>query len=77
MVERNITVGELLTAGSLAEIIEDYPSDKICPSCLLLGFTDSNRPLHFLVSRIQGVQITVVTIYEPQSNDWEDFRRRR
>lgn len=28
------------------EIIEKYPNDKYGPSCLILGFTISNRPLH-------------------------------
>ena len=28
--------------------IEDYPNDKYDPSCLILGFTRSRRPLHIM-----------------------------
>ena len=33
-----------------AQIIENYPEDKYTPSCLILGFTKLNRPLHLQVS---------------------------
>ena len=44
--ERNISETEIREAGSDAIVIEDYPSDKYAPSCLVLGFTSSGRPLH-------------------------------
>jgi len=46
VVERNISDAEIREAGSRAVIIEDYPADKYSPSCLLLGFTIKQRPLH-------------------------------
>ena len=49
-VERNISETEIRQAGTNAEIIEDYPDDKYSPSCLLLGFTEEERPLHIQVS---------------------------
>ena len=46
---RNIPVADLEEALSgECEVIEDYPDDKYGPSCLLLGFTSTGRPLHFL-----------------------------
>lgn len=42
---RHITLSEFYEAVENAQIIEDYPEDKYGPSCLLLGFTQSNRPL--------------------------------
>jgi hypothetical protein len=39
VVERNIANAEIREADAHAVIIEDYPSDKYGPSCLLLGMT--------------------------------------
>lgn len=77
MAERNISVRELSEAGSTAELIENYPFDRISASCLLLGFTDSDRPLHFQVSRSSNIKVTVITIYDPDPNEWIEWRQRR
>ncbi len=45
---RRISVQELREAVTNAEIIEDYPDDKYGPSCLLLGFTRTGRPLELV-----------------------------
>lgn len=49
-VERNISDVEIMQVGEQAKIIEVYPDDKYAPSCLLLGFTAAQRPLHLQVS---------------------------
>lgn len=41
---RGISVQELCDIAANAVVIEDYPDDKYGPSCLILGFTRSNRP---------------------------------
>ena len=76
-VERNISDEEIRQAGSRAEIIEDYPRDKYSPSCLVLGFTDVQRPLHVQVCYTDSDMLKIVTIYEPEESDWLDFRARR
>jgi hypothetical protein len=43
---RRISVQELREAVATGQIIEDYPDDKYGPSCLVLGFTPANRPVH-------------------------------
>jgi anti-sigma28 factor (negative regulator of flagellin synthesis) len=43
---RQISVQELREAIANGEIIEDYPEDKYGPSCLVLGYTRTGRPLH-------------------------------
>ena len=40
--ERRITCEEVLEAISSGEVIEDYPNDKYGPSCLILGYTDTD-----------------------------------
>ncbi len=74
---RQITVQELREAVAGSEVIEDYPTDKYGPSCLLLGFTLGARPLHAQVSYPSRPLIKVVTIYQPDPERWVDHRHRR
>lgn len=77
MVERNISEQEIREAGAKAEVIEDYPEDKYSSSALLLGFTGHGRPLHFQVSLGDASLAKIITIYEPDPNEWMDHRKRR
>ena len=74
---RNISVGEVREAVATGEVIEDYPNDKYGPSCLLLGWTASRRPVHVQCSYPSRPLVKVITIYEPDPNLWVDFRERR
>ena len=77
IVERNISSKEITEAGSNAEIIENYPDDKYEPSCLLLGLTKQNRPLHIQVSRGGGKKMKIITIYQPDLKKWKsNFKER-
>ncbi|MCK6561013.1 DUF4258 domain-containing protein [candidate division KSB1 bacterium] len=71
-VERNISESEIREIAENAEIIEDYPEDKYAPSCLLLGFTKSGRPIHIQVTRIETDEglIKIITIYQPEEDEW-------
>jgi hypothetical protein len=64
---RRISVQELREAIATGEIIEDYPEDKYGPSCLILGFTLANRPVHVQCSYPARPLIKIVTLYEPDS----------
>lgn len=70
IVERNISKQEIIEAGESANEIEDYPNDKYFPSCLLLGFTDNARPLHLHLSRVDNESVRLITLYEPNENEW-------
>jgi hypothetical protein len=76
-VERNISEQEIRESGASAELIEDYPDDKYAPSALLLGFSAAGRALHFQVSFDDTVLTKIVTIYEPDPNEWMEHRKRR
>jgi hypothetical protein len=60
-----------------SQVIEDYPEDKYGPTCLVLGFTLRGRPLHILCSAPSRPLVKIVTMYEPDSTLWSDFRTRR
>ncbi len=76
-VERNIIDEEIREASINMEVIEDYPEDKYSPSCLLLGFTQENRALHIQVSKIESELVKIITLYEPDTVQWIDYRRRK
>ena len=76
-VERNISDGEITQASKNAELIENYPDDKYSPSCLILGFTHENRPLHIQVSFADTPTVRIITLYEPDPQEWIEFRKRR
>jgi hypothetical protein len=68
---------EIREAGAAAELIENYPDDKYSPSALFLGFTAGGRALHFQVTLDETAVIKIVTIYQPDSREWVDHRKRR
>ena len=76
MILRTISVSEVREAVQNGEIIEDYPQDKYGPSCLILGFTKQNRPLHMQCSYPIRPLVKVVTVYEPDPDEWIGFRER-
>ena len=76
-VERDISEQEIREAGLQAAIIEDYPDDKYSPSSLLLGFTSMGRALHIQVSRADTELARIITLYEPNADEWVDYSRRR
>lgn len=77
-VERDISEQEIREAGAKARLIEDYPDDKYAPSCLLLGFTLANRPLHLQVTTLGAGVVRIITIYQPDEIEWtQQYSERR
>jgi hypothetical protein len=76
-VERNISTEDIIQAGTMAEVIEKYPDDKYLPSCLLLGFTRKQRPLHMQVCYTDTNILKIITLYEPNPRQWQEYRKRR
>ena len=77
VVERNISEQEICEVGATAEIIESYPQDNYSPSGLLLGMTSAGRVLHVQVSFVESDTTKIITIYEPDPNEWIENRKRR
>jgi len=76
---RDISVSELEEAllSFSCEVIEDYPDDKYGPSCLVLGFTRTGRPLHVVCSYPGRRYLKIITLYEPEPAEWTEGRIRR
>ncbi|MBI3271262.1 MAG: DUF4258 domain-containing protein [Planctomycetes bacterium] len=77
VVERNISESMIRAAGADAELLEDYPTDKYSPSCLLLGFTAERVALHIQVSRQENPKVKIITVYFPDPGHWVDARTRK
>lgn len=75
MARRSISVEEVTEAILSGGVIEDYPDDKYSPSCLILGSTQRGRTLHVQCSAPPRVR--VVTVYQPDADEWIENRIRR
>lgn len=77
MRERNITVADYKSCILNGEIIEQYPNDRPLPSCLILGCSVSNRPLHSVLGTDNSF-IYTITAYYPSASEWEsDLKTRK
>jgi len=74
---RGITIQELREAMENGEVIEDYPEDKYGPSCLVFGMTGSNRPIHIQCSYPSREIVKIITLYQPDPEQWTDYKERR
>lgn len=74
---RGISVQEMQEVFVAAEVIEDYPEDKYGPSCLIFGRTAAGRPLNVQCSYPTRPVVKIITLYEPDSVRWVDFKIRR
>lgn len=76
MSQRQITVEEIKQAIATGEEIESYPDDKYRPTCLVLGFASAGRPLHIVCCE-PAPEVVIVTCYQPDPEEWVNFRVRR
>jgi len=75
--ERMISTQEVRAVVFLGEVIENYPEDGRGHSCLMLGWSDRDRPLH-IVCAAKPEYLAVITTYLPSPEQWEqDWRTRR
>ena len=75
--ERKIFLDDIEAAIFSGKIIEEYPDDKPFPSCLILGKSEKNLPLH-IVASIDEEFLYIITAYYPSSEKWEnDFMTRK
>ncbi len=78
MLERRITIEDVLLVLNTGEVIESYPDDTPWPSQLTLGAVRS-RPLHVVwAEALDTKRLVIITVYQPDVAEWDSgFRRRR
>ncbi len=75
---RKIEAEEIEESIGNGTIIEPYPDDPRGASCLILGFTSQDRPLHTVCGRLEEDEILIITAYEPNLKEWEsDWKTRK
>ena len=77
LVERKISIQDILQAIKTGKIIKQYEDDKPLASCLILGITINQKPLHLVVSHDDEF-IYLITAYYPNPTQWEaDWETRK
>lgn len=74
---RRIDVEDVRDAFRAGETIEQYPDERPYPSRLVLGWS-RGRPIHVVAAQAPNETIIVVTVYEPDLEQWDPaFRTRK
>lgn len=60
-----------------AKIIEHYPNDPRGSSCLVLGFTKENLPIHIICGVGEPETLVIITVYRPDPDEWIDWQIRK
>lgn len=77
LIERGITINDVVNCITSGEIIRQYEDDTPFPSCLILGISTHNTPIHAVVST-DNEYIHLITAYYPDTSKWEsDFKTRK
>ena len=78
MLERSISVADVLVTLNRGSTIEHYPEDTPFPSQLTLGWV-GQRPVHVVWATAAGTgRVVIITVYEPDPEEWDNaFHRRR
>lgn len=74
----SLSLADVLQSVLNGEVIEDYPTDKPYPSCLILSATPENEPVHsvWAYNKENGWAV-LVTVYRPDPKRWVNWRQRR
>jgi len=73
-----LTFDEIYFSISHGEIIEQYPTDKPYPSCLIYSQTFSEDPVHSVWAyNNQNQWAVLITVYRPDPERWIDWRERK
>lgn len=74
----NLTLDEIYDSVVRGEIIEDYPDAYPLPACLVLGWNESQNPIHSVWAYNQNTQTAkLVTVYRPNAERWTNWRIRK
>ena len=71
-----IKVQEVVEAIHTGEIIEEYLDDKPYPSVLIFG-KSRKKPIHIVCAYSDEDNVAIIiTVYRPNPDRWDEYRRR-
>lgn len=74
----HLSFDEIMISVFHGEIIEDYPTDKPYPSCLIFGKNFRNEPIHSVWAyNSENNWAVLITVYRPDPGRWIDWKLRR
>ncbi len=77
LIERGISVNDIIRCIDTGEIIKQYEDDKPFPSCLILGAAIDGKYIHVVASH-DSEWIYLITAYHPNPDVWDpNFKTRR
>jgi len=77
-VDDRLTLTEVLQSVQTGEIIEDYPTDKPYPSCLVFGKNEDDNPIHSVWAyNVSNGWAVLITVYRPDPTRWIEWKTRR
>jgi hypothetical protein len=69
---------EIFESVRHGEVIEDYPTDRPYPSCLIYGSNTKGSPIHSVWAYNEDNHWAVlITVYRPDPTRWVNWRERR
>ena len=73
----DLSFDEIYYSVTQGEIIEDYPTDKPFPSCLIMGKNFSGQAIHSVWAyNPKNHWAVLITVYRPDPNRWIDCKVR-
>ncbi|MCX7855325.1 MAG: DUF4258 domain-containing protein [Anaerolineae bacterium] len=73
-----LTFEEIFFSVLKGEIIEEYPTDKPYPSCLIYGENFTGEPIHSVWAyNAETKWAVLITVYRPDPARWVNWRIRR
>jgi hypothetical protein len=73
-----LSFDEIYYSTIRGEIIEDYPTDKPYPSCLVYGNNAKGDPIHSVWAyNEENGWAVLITVYRPDPLRWINFEQRR
>lgn len=74
----NLSIDEIIHSINNAELIEDYPTSKPFPCCLLLSFNNKNQPIHSVWAYTSEAKMAIlITVYRPSPEKWVEYKKRK
>lgn len=68
-IDEDISIDEVRQALLSGMIIENYPTHRRGPCCLVYGQTEVGRDLHIVITS-SLVPVLIITVYEPRAPYW-------
>ena len=75
--QRDIKRADVIACIQSGEIIEQYPTDKPFPSCLILGKSILDKDIHVVCGLDKDVICYIITAYYPSLEKWENDLKTR